>query len=449
MRALLTGDYTAAERLAAEASAAGGGFVPFAGEVHCAQRVAVARDLGVTAVLEAAEPALRRAPVGRTARHAALALLCLDLGRSDEACDELERAAARDFDDLAPDGERALVLCQLAEVCAVLGDRERAGRLRDLLLPHARWNVLGSYGAVSWGAAARSVAVLSTVLEDYDAAEGQLVAALDRNRSLGAEPWVTRTQLDLAYMLCARRAPGDVPRARALVEQASSVAVARDLAPMAARAEALADRLDARVAVARPDPPTAMPMPSSIFRSEGEFWTIAYAGQVFRLRHTRGLGYLAQLLWNPGREMHVTALVGDEPVVAPPRLGHEDGPVAKDLGDAGEVLDSSARSAYRRRFDDLREEIEEARELHDLGRAERAQTEMEMLAQQLAGGGRGRRVSSHSERARLTVTKGIGAALERIAKHHPPLGRHLAATIRRGYYCVYVPDPRLAILWER
>ena len=75
--------------------------------------------------------------------------------------------------------------------------------------------------------------------------------------------------------------------------------------------------------------------------------------------------------------------------------------------------------------------------------------EMEMLAQQLSSGVRGRRVASHSERARLTVTKGIGAALERIAKHHPPLGRHLAATVRRGYYCIYVPDPRLAIVWER
>jgi len=30
---------------------------------------------------------------------------------------------------------------------------------------------------------------------------------------------------------------------------------------------------------------------------------------------------------------------------------------------------------------------------------------------------------------------------------HPDLGRHLRATVRRGYYCVYLPDPRTPIAW--
>jgi non-specific serine/threonine protein kinase len=123
--------------------------------------------------------------------------------------------------------------------------------------------------------------------------------------------------------------------------------------------------------------------------------------------------------------------------------------VARDLGDAGDVLDPAARAAYRRRLDDLREELADAEAMNDLGRIERAREEMEQLGDQLTGAARGRRTASHSERARLTVTKGIGTALDRIAKHHPTLGRHLAATVRRGYYCVYVPDPRRLIVWER
>jgi len=54
---------------------------------------------------------------------------------------------------------------------------------------------------------------------------------------------------------------------------------------------------------------------------------------------------------------------------------------------------------------------------------------------------------SHAERARLTVTKGIKAALARIARSHCTLGAHLSATVRRGYFCRYVPDPRHPITW--
>jgi hypothetical protein len=58
----------------------------------------------------------------------------------------------------------------------------------------------------------------------------------------------------------------------------------------------------------------------------------------------------------------------------------------------------------------------------------------------LPEGARGRKAPSHAERARLTVTKGIKGALERLAGSHPELGQHLAATVRRGYVCVYRPD---------
>src|SRR5206468_1649212 len=46
-----------------------------------------------------------------------------------------------------------------------------------------------------------------------------------------------------------------------------------------------------------------------VFRREGDYWTITYAGTTVRLRGTRGLHYLAQLLNAPGRELHATELV--------------------------------------------------------------------------------------------------------------------------------------------
>ena len=62
-------------------------------------------------------------------------------------------------------------------------------------------------------------------------------------------------------------------------------------------------------------------------------------------------------------------------------------------------------------------------------------------------GGRDRRASSGAERARLTVTKGIKAALEKIRASDPSLGQHLATSIKTGYFCSYTPDPQRPITW--
>jgi hypothetical protein len=109
-----------------------------------------------------------------------------------------------------------------------------------------------------------------------------------------------------------------------------------------------------------------------VFRREGEYWTIAYEGQVIRLHDTKGLRYLARLLRQPGHPVPVMEFAE-----------------------------------------------------HGTGAADHASI----------------------ERARLAVTKAIRIALARIAAAHPGLGRHLTATVRRGYSCVYLPDPRAPIAW--
>src|SRR6202050_1131529 len=49
---------------------------------------------------------------------------------------------------------------------------------------------------------------------------------------------------------------------------------------------------------------------NGVFRKEGEYWTVGYGGKTFRLRDTKGLGYLAHLLRHPGVEFHVLDLFG-------------------------------------------------------------------------------------------------------------------------------------------
>jgi hypothetical protein len=122
------------------------------------------------------------------------------------------------------------------------------------------------------------------------------------------------------------------------------------------------------------------------------------------------------------------------------------------LGDAGALLDPQARAAYKRRVQDLREELEEARAFNDAGRAQRAQEELEFLTHELARavgfGGRQRLAASAAERARTNITHAIKAALRKINAHHPMLGQHLALTIKTGVFCSYTPDPRVPLAWQ-
>ena len=71
--------------------------------------------------------------------------------------------------------------------------------------------------------------------------------------------------------------------------------------------------------------------------------------------------------------------------------------------------------------------MEEAERFNDFYRAARACSEINAVTGQLAAtiglGGRNRRASSNTERARSAVTKRIKKAINRIAEVIPPLGR--------------------------
>jgi hypothetical protein len=181
---------------------------------------------------------------------------------------------------------------------------------------------------------------------------------------------------------------------------------------------------------------------------------------VARLRDAKGLRYLARLLAHPGREFHAVDLEAADrrpapaaPVTSSAVTGEPELAVRPDLGDAGSMLDASAKAAYQTRLRDLRAELAEAEEFRDPARAAKARAELDFLVAELARGvglgGRDRRAASHAERARLNVTRAIRAAMANLGRDNPSLERHLAATIRTGRYCSYTPDPRAPITWNR
>src|SRR5258705_13498317 len=59
------------------------------------------------------------------------------------------------------------------------------------------------------------------------------------------------------------------------------------------------------------DPAPSVPRTQTgVFRKEAEFWTVDLGGKAFRLKDTKGLGYVAHLLRHPSVEFHVLDLAG-------------------------------------------------------------------------------------------------------------------------------------------
>jgi hypothetical protein len=138
---------------------------------------------------------------------------------------------------------------------------------------------------------------------------------------------------------------------------------------------------------------------------------------------------LARLIANPRQELHALDLTDAEVV---------------DGGDAGELLDDTARARYRERLRELQQELAEAEAWNDAARRERIEAEIEALTAQLSSafglGNRPRRSGGAAERARQRVRHRVADAMQRIAESCPILGRHLERSIRTGTICVYDPD---------
>jgi hypothetical protein len=135
-------------------------------------------------------------------------------------------------------------------------------------------------------------------------------------------------------------------------------------------------------------------------------------------RQQDALDCWGRLLTHPGREFHVVELeaanrqAGPAAVEPTGRAGAGELQVRPDLGDAGALLDATAKAAYQARLTELEAELE-AEAGNDPARATRARGEREFLVAELAN----------------------------LARVNPSLGRRLAAAVRTGRYCSYTPTP--------
>ena len=238
MRALLAGALDRADRLAAEALAAGApAEAVTASQYYAIQILAIRRDQGRMGELEEATRQAVAENPARPAWRAALANMLCEEGRLEEAREEFERLAANDFDDVPKDLDWMIAMTLLSDVCVDLGDADRAALLYERLEPYADVNVVIGLAAACLGSAAGFLGKLAATMGRVDLAAEHFERALAANASLAAPACLARAQVDYARAIWSAR-PGDA-RAVELMQAAGEAAERHGLGAVARKVAAL------------------------------------------------------------------------------------------------------------------------------------------------------------------------------------------------------------------
>jgi tetratricopeptide (TPR) repeat protein len=144
-----------------------------------------------------------------------------ELGRSNEAAALFDIGERTEFSDLPFNETWLQTATQYAECAADLGRTDAAPQLYDQLLPYAARFVF--VFSLDWGAAARPLGRLATLLGRYDDAETHLRDALVMHERIQAPFWIARTRIDQAELCLTRGAADDVATARDHLDQVQRI----------------------------------------------------------------------------------------------------------------------------------------------------------------------------------------------------------------------------------
>ncbi|WP_305785599.1 hypothetical protein [Symbioplanes lichenis] len=307
-------------------------------------------------------------------------------GRLDEALLELDRLLPA---VLAGGGPRWLgAVADLALVASLGGSGAAVRSLSAALRPYAGRLVVWGGANMVTGPVDEYLGRLAARAGEHAAAAEHFDRAVALSERLGALPW-------LASALEARARDGDV-----------------------ARAQDIRRRL-------------GLGGSEWVLVLQGADWRLAAGSESGRLRDSVGLHHLRALLAAPGEEIAALDLAA--------------GGAGLRTRAPDPVLDDAGRAAFRRRLAELDSGLAAADRAGDADAATRLTAERSALLDELRRatglGGRGRRPSAEAERARVSVTRAVRTAIERIEAVAPLAGAHLRASVRTGAMLRYQPGP--------
>lgn len=299
----------------------------------------------------------------------------------------------------------------IGEAAYAVSDADAATAVLDALSPFSGLPVIASRGTVSFGTTNRALGLAAATLERWDDAVQLLDQALDDDHATGNVVCRPHTRWLLADILQRRGAQFD--DARAVQLRAAALDEARDF------------QLTGRIATW-----TAGSMPARVmFTRTGRTWRVQLGERETTVPASVGMGYLAELVANPGVEIAATDLVSAHAI----RESRSD-----------DVLDQQAMTAYRARVSELQRMLEEADDSGDDARSGRAQAELDMLLGELRRatgmGGTARHFADAHERARVSVHKAISRALKALQEADAEIGAELAARVTTGARCTFTPQ---------
>ncbi len=234
-RELLRGRYDEADRLMHEAlDAARRGGDPRVLDQYGVQLSTLRRDQGRMSELMPVLDSLVEASPYSASWRAARALAYVDLGNLDAAREDFEVVARSGFGSVARDSW-LITIALLSETAASIGDAVRARELYDLLMPYADLAVVVGLADACYGAACRMLGRLAATFGDAAAAESHLAQAVSMNRAMGADPYLARSQVDLAEHLLSLDVTVARDEAVALLDEAEAIAGAIGMQGLDAR----------------------------------------------------------------------------------------------------------------------------------------------------------------------------------------------------------------------
>jgi predicted ATPase len=179
------------------------------------------------------------------------------------------------------------------------------------------------------------------------------------------------------------------------------------------------------------------PAQRATLRPEAGTWHIDLNGATVHAPDLKGYWHIRELVTRPHQPVTALTLFGasiDEAI---------------STADTGPMLDPQALKAYRRRLNELDDELDDAALLGDSKRQAELTVERDALIAELKRatglGGRPRRSGSPAEKSRLNVNRTIRHAINDLASRSPELAAHLDESIVTGVWCCY--EPRGDIVW--
>jgi tetratricopeptide (TPR) repeat protein len=375
-----------------------------------------AREIADSATLVTPEFAFRATAAGLAARA----------GRCDEARARLGDVTANGLSALPRSSTWLMGIAVIADLARLVGDADLAAEAHRLLLPFADRPLMPSLAVSCFGSTEWPLGIAAATAGDVDAAIDHLTRAVDANVRLGHRPMTMMVHAELADVLISRGRVGDIDRAvvswRRAAEISDEIGVPTRAAQWRARAE------QAGGEVVDPD--------AGVLRQDGDRWLVVAGSRRASAPDLVGVHYLATLLTHPGSEVSAVELCGG----------------ATADGDGQQLVDQATLNAYRRRVEDIDQQIAAAGPAKDRPRIRRLRDEREALRAELSSvlamSGRSRTFTDSAERARTAVRKAIARAIDAIGQSDAHIASELRSTISTGRSCAYLPDPARPRRWS-